>query len=106
MANSTKNIKPFESVAATAMGNAFAVVQQDGQADAIEIWQVADDLADWSWSGVSTARCLKMVCQRFIESCRHYEPTLDHQDKVVTQSCNILTRACWAPTRDCAAINE
>ncbi|MCJ1463708.1 hypothetical protein MMC07_002317 [Pseudocyphellaria aurata] len=46
MANST-NMKIYESVAVTTIGSAFAVVKQDGQADAIENWQVADDMRSW-----------------------------------------------------------
>ena len=48
MVNSTSNKKSYGSVAVTAIGNAFSVVQQDGQADAIENWLVADDMVDWS----------------------------------------------------------
>ena len=51
MANSTGNVKTYEDVAVTAIGNAFAVVKQDGQADAIEYWKVADDLVDWTLIG-------------------------------------------------------
>ncbi|MCJ1425452.1 hypothetical protein MMC29_003351 [Sticta canariensis] len=51
MANSTKNMKSYESVAATVAGNAFAVVKQDGQADSIESWRVEDDLVDWRSTG-------------------------------------------------------
>lgn len=51
MTNSTKNMKRYDSVAVTAIGNAFGVVKQDGQADAIENWQVADDMLDWSLVG-------------------------------------------------------
>lgn len=51
MANSTNNKKTFESVAVTAIGKAYAVVKQDGQADTIESWQVANDMVDWSSVG-------------------------------------------------------
>ncbi|MCJ1429656.1 hypothetical protein MMC29_007571 [Sticta canariensis] len=51
MANSTKNMKSYESVAVTSTGNAFAVVKQDGQADSIESWRVEDDLVDWRPTG-------------------------------------------------------
>ncbi|MCJ1429008.1 hypothetical protein MMC29_006921 [Sticta canariensis] len=51
MANSTENMKTYESVAVTAIGNAFAVVKQDGRPDAIEYWQVANDLVDWTLTG-------------------------------------------------------
>ncbi|MCJ1429344.1 hypothetical protein MMC29_007257, partial [Sticta canariensis] len=51
MANSTKNKKSFESLAATAAGNAYAVVKQDGQADSIESWRVEDDLINWRSTG-------------------------------------------------------
>ena len=51
MANSTENMKTYESIAVTATGNAFAVVKQDGQADAIENWQVANDMVDWTLTG-------------------------------------------------------
>ena len=51
MANSTINMKSFESVAITSTGNAFAVVKQDGQAVLIESWRVEDDLVDWSSTG-------------------------------------------------------
>lgn len=51
MANSSNNMKIYGSVAVTATGSAFAVVQQDGQKDSIENWQVADDTVDWSSIG-------------------------------------------------------
>ncbi|MCJ1465115.1 hypothetical protein MMC07_003731 [Pseudocyphellaria aurata] len=51
MANSTTNKRIYESVAVTAIGNAFAVVKQDGQADAIENWQLADDTVGWGLVG-------------------------------------------------------
>lgn len=51
MANSTDNVKIYGSVAVTAIGSAFAVVKQDGQADAIGNWQVADDTVDWNLIG-------------------------------------------------------
>ena len=44
-------MKSFESVAVTAIGNAFAVVKQDGQPDFIESWRVEDDLLDWRSTG-------------------------------------------------------
>ena len=51
MANSTKSVKSYESIAVTATGNAFAVVKQDGQADSIENWRVKNDLVDWRLTG-------------------------------------------------------
>ena len=51
MANSTSNKKAFEDVAVTATGNAFGVVKQEGQADAIKNWQVSDDMVDWNLIG-------------------------------------------------------
>ncbi|MCJ1466166.1 hypothetical protein MMC07_004785 [Pseudocyphellaria aurata] len=51
MANSTNNVRRYGSLAVTATGSAFAVVKQDGQADSIENWQVADDTVDWSLIG-------------------------------------------------------
>lgn len=51
MANSTSDKKVYGGVAVTAIGNAFSVVKQDGQADAIENWLVADDMVDWSLVG-------------------------------------------------------
>lgn len=51
MANSTENLKIYGSVAVTAIGSAFAVVKQDGQADSIGNWQVADNTVDWSLIG-------------------------------------------------------
>ncbi|MCJ1470234.1 hypothetical protein MMC07_008879 [Pseudocyphellaria aurata] len=51
MVNSTNNKKIYESVAVTAIGNAFAVVKQDGQADAIENWQVAGEATDFRLIG-------------------------------------------------------
>lgn len=51
MANSTNNMKIYGSVAVTATGSAFAVVQQDGQKDSIGNWQVADDIVDWGLIG-------------------------------------------------------
>ena len=48
MANSSSNEKVFGSLAVTAFGDAFAVVEgQDGQADRIEQWQVADGAVSW-----------------------------------------------------------
>lgn len=44
-------MKTYDSVAVTAIGNVFADVKQDGQADSIKHWQVADDLVDWSLIG-------------------------------------------------------
>ncbi|MCJ1465170.1 hypothetical protein MMC07_003786 [Pseudocyphellaria aurata] len=51
MANSTNNMRSYESIAVTAIGNAFAVVKQDGQTDVIENWQVSDDTINWSLIG-------------------------------------------------------
>ena len=51
MANSMSNKKVYGSVAVTATGNAFGVVKQDGQVDAIRNWQLADDMVDWSLTG-------------------------------------------------------
>ncbi|MCJ1422269.1 hypothetical protein MMC29_000149 [Sticta canariensis] len=51
MANSTNNMKIYGSVAITAIGSAFAVVKEDGEADSILNWQVADDTVDWRSSG-------------------------------------------------------
>ncbi|MCJ1466787.1 hypothetical protein MMC07_005407 [Pseudocyphellaria aurata] len=51
MRNSTNNKKIYKSVAVTTIGNAFAVVKHDGQADAIENWQVVDDDDDWDFVG-------------------------------------------------------
>ena len=41
----------YGDVAVTATGNAFGIVIQDGQADGIEHWLVADDMVDWSLIG-------------------------------------------------------
>lgn len=51
MANSTSDKKVYGAVAVTAIGNAFGVVKQIGQADTIETWLVADDMVDWSLVG-------------------------------------------------------
>ena len=51
MANSTGSERSYGSVAVTATGTAFGVVQQDGQVDRIESWQVQDDTVDWSSVG-------------------------------------------------------
>ena len=51
MVNLTSNKKIYGDVAVTATGNAFGVVIQDGQADGIENWLVADDMVDWSLIG-------------------------------------------------------
>ncbi|MCJ1467254.1 hypothetical protein MMC07_005878 [Pseudocyphellaria aurata] len=52
MANiTTNNKKIIESVAVTTLGNAFAVVKQDGKADAIENWQVSNGMLDWRLVG-------------------------------------------------------
>ncbi|KAL9608036.1 MAG: hypothetical protein Q9167_007104 [Letrouitia subvulpina] len=52
MANLTSSQKSYGDVAVTATGNAFGVVMQDGQADAIENWLVEDDLLDWNSIGI------------------------------------------------------
>lgn len=44
-------MKVYETVAVTAIGNGFAVVKEDGQADVIENWQLTDDLIDWNLIG-------------------------------------------------------
>ena len=46
MANSTSSEKAYGSLAVTAIGNAFAVVTENGK-DTIQNWQVADDMVDW-----------------------------------------------------------
>ena len=51
MVNLTSNNKIYGDVAVTATGNAFGVVIQDGQAEKIENWQLADDTVDWSLVG-------------------------------------------------------
>ena len=51
MANSTSDQKSYGAVAVTAIGSAFGVVKQMGQADTIESWQVADDMIDWTSVG-------------------------------------------------------
>lgn len=51
MVNLTSKKKTYRDMAVTATGNAFGVVIQDGQADGIENWQVADDMVDWSLIG-------------------------------------------------------
>lgn len=51
MSNSTQNSKVFKSIAATAIGAAFAVVESDGKADVIEAYQVKDDTINWSSTG-------------------------------------------------------
>ena len=51
MANSTSDQKVYEAVAVTAIGSAFGVVKQTGQADTIENWQLADDITDWTSVG-------------------------------------------------------
>lgn len=44
-------MKIYGSAAVTAIGSAFAVVTEDGQADSIVNWQVADDTVNWSLIG-------------------------------------------------------
>ncbi|KAF7889968.1 uncharacterized protein EAF02_002383 [Botrytis sinoallii] len=51
MANSTQNPKVFKSIAVTAIGAAFAVVEIDGKADEIEAYQVKDDAINWDTAG-------------------------------------------------------
>ena len=51
MANSTNNMRIYESVAVTAIGNAFSVVKREGKPDAIEGWQVTNDFVDWTLVG-------------------------------------------------------
>jgi hypothetical protein len=51
MANSSINQKVYGNLAVTASGNAFAVVQQDGQSVTIENWQLSDDTINWSLLG-------------------------------------------------------
>ncbi|ESZ92402.1 hypothetical protein SBOR_7210 [Sclerotinia borealis F-4128] len=51
MSNSTQNPKVFKSIAATAIGAAFIVVENDGKADVIESYQVEDDAVNWSSAG-------------------------------------------------------
>jgi hypothetical protein len=51
MANSTSNKKEYGSLAVTALGNAFAVIRQDGSPDSIEYWRVLDNTVDWSLVG-------------------------------------------------------
>ncbi|THV52262.1 hypothetical protein BGAL_0084g00220 [Botrytis galanthina] len=51
MANSTQNPKVFKSIAVTAIGAAFAVVEIDGKADEIEAYQVKDDAVNWDTAG-------------------------------------------------------
>lgn len=50
MVNSTSDKKSYGILAMTATGTAFGVVRQDHQEDAIEIWQVADVMVDWSFT--------------------------------------------------------
>jgi hypothetical protein len=50
MANSTGNVKTYGALAVTAIGSAFAVVNQAG-VDTIQSWQVNDDLLDWTATG-------------------------------------------------------
>lgn len=47
MANSTLNPRIYRSVAVTAIGKAFAAVEDPAQPDSIEEWQVEDDLVNW-----------------------------------------------------------
>ena len=51
MAKYTSDENVFGSVAVTASGDAFGVLQQHGQADSIQHWRVADDMLDWSSIG-------------------------------------------------------
>ncbi|ATZ53304.1 hypothetical protein BCIN_09g01760 [Botrytis cinerea B05.10] len=51
MSNSTQNPKVFKSIAVTAIGAAFAVVEIDGKADEIEAFQVQDDAVNWDTAG-------------------------------------------------------
>ena len=51
MVNSTGSERSYGSVAVTAAGTAFGVVEQDGRVDRIESWQVHDDMVDWSSVG-------------------------------------------------------
>ncbi|KUJ24686.1 uncharacterized protein LY89DRAFT_713478 [Mollisia scopiformis] len=50
MANSSVNVKEYDSIAVTAIGSAFAVVKSSGN-DSIQSWQVSDDLLDWTSTG-------------------------------------------------------
>lgn len=51
MSNSTTNPKVFGSIAVTAMGSAYAVVESTNGTLSIGSWQVADDYTDWTASG-------------------------------------------------------
>jgi hypothetical protein len=51
LSNSTANTKAYRSIAVTAIGSAFAVVNQEGQKDMIEWAQVGDDMVDWTLVG-------------------------------------------------------
>ena len=48
---SNSNGKVYGSVAVTAMGSAFGVVERQGQNDEIEIWQGYDDMQSWTLTG-------------------------------------------------------
>ena len=51
MVNSTSNKSVYGSVAVTAIGNAFGIMNQDGQVDVIRSWQLADDMLSWRLTG-------------------------------------------------------
>ena len=50
MTNSTENAKKYGAIAVTAIGSAFAVVNEAG-VDTIQSWQVNDDMLDWTATG-------------------------------------------------------
>lgn len=51
MVKPTTNDELYEYVTVTAVGDTFGEVRQDGQANVIENWKVADNMLDWSLIG-------------------------------------------------------
>lgn len=45
------NQRAFGAVAVTAVGTAFSIVGTAGQKDTIGVWQVGDDMVDWTAAG-------------------------------------------------------
>lgn len=43
--------RAFGAAAVTAIGTAFSIVGKHGEKDTIEVWQVADDMVDWTPAG-------------------------------------------------------
>lgn len=51
MANATNHPRIYGSLAVTTIGDGFSVVMQNGSADTIEHWQVANSMLDWNFVG-------------------------------------------------------